>query len=254
MKRKSRILVVEDEMLISMEIQETLARLGFEVAGQAITGEAAIDEAVKKSPDLILMDIRLQGEMDGIEAAASIKEQLGIPIIFLTAHSDKNTLERAISINPSGYLIKPFNERELFSNIEMALHKARIRNLEKPGLSSLHDRIEKTLLSSRTLCIAVDLQGRITRISPEVRRVFSIERRSLVGSPLSVILADRDESDEPVLFPRMVSLLSDDGERIPALLQTGFILDADHGISEIVFFIHREGDAGKENPDETSMR
>jgi CheY-like chemotaxis protein len=237
MNKKSRILIVEDEMLISMEIKETLIRLGYDVAGQVITGQAAIDEAEKKEPDLILMDIRLQGEMDGIEAARTIKEKCGIPIIFLTAHSDKNTLERAIAISPSGYLIKPFNDREMFSNIEMSLHKARIRNLEKPESFKFNDGIEKTLISSRKSFFTLDLHGIITRISPEVRRIFGIERRNIVGSSLNALVGSSQNNTESVLFPEMISLIRDNGELIPVTLTTGFILDAQQNIKEIIFFI-----------------
>jgi len=237
MNKKSRILIVEDEMLISMEIKETLIRLGYDVAGQVITGQTAIDEAGEKVPDLILMDIRLQGEMDGIEAARIIKEKYGIPIIFLTAHSDKNTLERAIAINPSGYLIKPFNDREMFSNIEMSLHKARIRNLEKPELKNLNDLIEKTLISSRKSFFTIDMNGIITRISPEVRRIFGIERRNIVGSSLAAILRSSHDNAEPVLFPDMISLIRDNGELLPVTVTTGFIQDEQQKIKEIIIFI-----------------
>jgi len=247
MKKKSRILIVEDEMLISMEIKETLIRLGYEVAGQVITGQAAIDEAETKQPDLILMDVRLKGEMDGIETAIRIKDRLGIPIIFLTAHSDKNTLERAIAMSPSGYLIKPFNDRELFSNIEMALHKARIRNLEKPESWDRTDQIEKKLISSRKLFFTVDLNGKITRISPEVRRIFGIERRTIVGASFGAILGDLRDNSEPVLFPGMISLICDNGEEIPVTLTAGFILGAHQNVEEIVFFIFHEDKDSTDN-------
>ncbi|NLW75127.1 MAG: response regulator, partial [Methanomicrobiales archaeon] len=107
MPQGSKILIVEDEMIISMEIKQKLRGMGYEVVGQAITGESAILKAGEKNPDLVLMDIRLKGEMDGITAAKRIIELYDLPIIFLTAHSDKATLERAIAVSPSGYLLKP---------------------------------------------------------------------------------------------------------------------------------------------------
>ena len=127
MPQGSKILIVEDEMLISMEIKQKLHSMGYAVVGQVISGESAIQKAGEEKPDLILMDIRLKGEMDGITAAKKIMELYDIPIIFLTAHSDKATLERAIAISPSGYLLKPFKRRELMTNIEMSLHKHRIK-------------------------------------------------------------------------------------------------------------------------------
>jgi DNA-binding NarL/FixJ family response regulator len=104
MKPTHQILIVEDEMIISMELAQTLRRLGYGIAGQVTKGEDAIELAGKVKPDLVLMDIVLQGEIDGIGAAELIWNRYHIPVIFLTAHSDKATLERAIAIQPSGYL------------------------------------------------------------------------------------------------------------------------------------------------------
>jgi len=121
-----RILVVEDEVIVAMTIEDTLTKLGYEVVGSVTNGPDAIQKAGETRPDLILMDIRLKGDMDGIEAAQRIEALYGLPVIYLTAHSDQATLSRAIATQPYGYLIKPFRERELYTNIEMALHKHRV--------------------------------------------------------------------------------------------------------------------------------
>lgn len=124
MKRK--ILIVEDEAVTSVMLEKTLKELGYEVVGSAFDGEEAIALARDRQPDIILMDIRIQGEMDGIETAKRIYQQYNIPIIYLTAHSDDNTIRRAVESGPFGYLIKPFKERELYSNIEMVAHKHKL--------------------------------------------------------------------------------------------------------------------------------
>ena len=121
-----KILVVEDEVMVAMTLEDTLEALGYEVVGTADNGGDAIRLAAGKEPDLILMDIRIRGEIDGIEAAERIAENLDIPVVFLTAHSDEQTLMRALKTQPYGFLIKPFRERELYSNIEMAIHKHRV--------------------------------------------------------------------------------------------------------------------------------
>ncbi|WP_319580005.1 response regulator [uncultured Methanospirillum sp.] len=123
---KRRILIVEDEAVTSVLLEKTLKELGYEVVGSAFDGAEAINLAREKQPDIILMDIRIQGDMDGIETAKRIYQQYKIPIIYLTAHSDDDTIKRAVDSGPFGYLIKPFKERELYSNIEMVAHKNKL--------------------------------------------------------------------------------------------------------------------------------
>ncbi|GAB7081026.1 response regulator [Megalodesulfovibrio paquesii] len=119
------IMIVDDERIVALDIKNTLERLGYKVPAICSTGEEAVAAAQELSPDLILMDIKLKGEMDGVRAAELIHTRQGTPIIFLTAYSDEKTLERAKLSEPFGYLIKPFEERELHSNIEIALYKIR---------------------------------------------------------------------------------------------------------------------------------
>ncbi|WP_394836443.1 response regulator [Pendulispora rubella] len=130
-----RILVVEDERIIAADVAATLAELGYNVVGNAATGEEAIRKARSLSPDLILMDIRLIGPLDGIEAAEAIRCEQNIPIVYLTSHSDTETLRRAKSTEPLAYLVKPFRIPELRCAIEIALHRheidARLRAREQ---------------------------------------------------------------------------------------------------------------------------
>jgi len=120
---KPGILVVDDERIVSLDIQSALTRLGYRVAGAAATGAEAVALADSLVPDLVLMDIRLAGEMDGAEAALRIGRARDIPVIFLTAYSDEDTMRRALAASPFGYLIKPFEDRELRGAIELALTK-----------------------------------------------------------------------------------------------------------------------------------
>jgi DNA-binding LytR/AlgR family response regulator len=120
---KINVLVVEDESIVSKDIQHSLKKLGYNVVGAASTGDRAIELAGSEKPDIVLMDIMLKGEMNGIETAEVMKTQFGIPVIFLTAYADDSTLAKAKITEPYGYIIKPFKEVDLHTTIEMALYK-----------------------------------------------------------------------------------------------------------------------------------
>ena len=121
--KKESILIVEDDFIIAKVIEKNLIDLGYAIAGLVATGEDALAKAGSEQPDLVLMDIHLQGEMDGIAASEKIHAALNIPVVFLTAFSDRQTFERALATAPYGYIVKPFHERELNATIEMALYK-----------------------------------------------------------------------------------------------------------------------------------
>lgn len=120
---KVKILVVEDESIVSKDIQHSLKRLGYSVCGSASSADKAIELVEEHNPDVVLMDIMLKGDMNGIEAAEIIKRNHRIPVIFLTAYADEVTLSKAKITEPYGYIIKPFKEIDLHTSIEMALYK-----------------------------------------------------------------------------------------------------------------------------------
>ena len=120
---KTTILIVEDEAIIAADLAGKLHFLGYEVVGIEATGEKAVELAMSLRPQVVLLDIWLKGEMDGIETARKIRRQLDIPVIYLTAHTDPATLERAKLTDPYGFILKPFEEREISTTIEMALYK-----------------------------------------------------------------------------------------------------------------------------------
>ncbi|MFT5377228.1 MAG: signal transduction histidine kinase [Candidatus Latescibacterota bacterium] len=132
------ILIVEDESIVGLDIQKRLLRMGHSVSAVVASGEAAIESVHKDPPDLALMDIHIQGEMDGVETAAHIRSQMDIPIVFLTAYSDENTLQRAKATEPYAYVLKPFKDRELSTTIEIALYR---HSIEKK-LQQAHDHLE----------------------------------------------------------------------------------------------------------------
>jgi len=121
----TKILVVEDEVIVAEDLRQGLERLGYAVTGTVGTGSAALESISADQPDLVLMDIQLNGEMDGIRTAGKIRTLMNVPVVYLTAHSDSRTLARAAETEPFGFLLKPFEERELLSTIEIALYKHR---------------------------------------------------------------------------------------------------------------------------------
>lgn len=139
----ARILVVEDERLAAEEICHSLRGLGYDVVGTAASGEEAIRRAAEALPDLVLMDIVLRGDVDGVRTAENIKAHLDIPVVYLSAHSDESTLRRAKITEPYGYILKPFEPRELHINIEIALYKHHMEKKLKDGEETLRASLEK---------------------------------------------------------------------------------------------------------------
>jgi CheY-like chemotaxis protein len=175
----TRILVVEDEFITAADITHTLGEMGFTVLAAVDNGREAIERAGELSPDLILMDITLAGEMTGIEAAARIRDLYRIPIIFLTAHSEHSMVEQSLSSNPFGYIIKPFDPSDLRVNIEMALYKhgmeEKLRESERT-IRSLLDAVPDALL-------LLDGETRVVALNEPMARVLGGDR---VGEPVDV--------------------------------------------------------------------
>ncbi len=120
---KIQILIVEDEAIVSMDLRYKLEALGYGVLAEISSGEEAIEAASQLHPDVVLMDIGLSGEMDGIDAAVEIHGQLDVPVVYFTAYVDEATLERAKATEPSGYILKPFDDALLRAVVEMAVQK-----------------------------------------------------------------------------------------------------------------------------------
>lgn len=125
--REPRVLIVEDEILIAEELKERLSRLGYSVIAAVDSADEGIGIATREVPDLVLMDIRLRGKKDGVEAAVEIRRQVDVPIVYLTAHSDQLTVDRAQETDHDGFLLKPFHRRELQSTIEVAMQRHALR-------------------------------------------------------------------------------------------------------------------------------
>jgi PAS domain S-box-containing protein len=163
----TRIFIVEDEGIVAADIEDHLKRLEFDVAGNAASGEDAVSRVAEARPDLVLMDIVLRGEMDGLEAARQIREQFDIPVVFLTSHADPSTFRWASRTEPFGYVLKPFDERELRITIEMALYRHRAEQ----RLRQMERWLATTLNSIGDGVIATDIQGRLTFMNPVAQQL-----------------------------------------------------------------------------------
>ncbi len=189
--RDDKILIVEDEQIIAIDLSRRLERFGYNVVGSAVSGEEAIKLAKKHSPDIILMDIMLSGHIDGIEAASIIKDELSIPVIFLTAYSDQGTIQRAKTAEPSGYIIKPFKDKELYTTIDISLYKYRINH----KIKLQQCRLATILNSVQDGIIATDTDNRIILINPAAQKLLGWAEENAIGKILSDIVCLEDMND-----------------------------------------------------------
>jgi PAS domain S-box-containing protein len=172
-----RILVVEDESIVALDIKNTLEGLGYVVPAVVSSGKQAIEKAAETRADLVLMDIRLQGDIDGVEAATLIWNDFDIPVIYLTAHADEATLQRIKVSEPFGYILKPFEEIELRTTIEMALHKHRMERKLKES-----ERWLGTVLNGiGDAVIATNDQGCIRFMNPVAEELTGWKREEAWG-------------------------------------------------------------------------
>ena len=192
------VLVVEDEAIIAEDIQATLIGLGYEVPATASSGLEALALARSSRPDLVLMDIRIRGSMDGIETAALMREQHNVPVVYLTSHSDDATLARARLTEAHGYLLKPFDERDLRATVEVALYKhaAELKVLERERW------LRTTLRSIGDGVIATDADQGIAFMNPVAEQLTGWSDQEATGKQIgSVLKLFESHSDLPVRCP-----------------------------------------------------
>jgi PAS domain S-box-containing protein len=198
MIESKRVLVVEDESIVALEIQDRLMGFGY-ITLLASSGEEAIKKADVFHPDIVLMDIMLKGGMDGIEAAGQIKRSMDIPILYLTAYSDENTLQRAKSTQPNGYLIKPFQARELNISLEIALYRYDIERRLKESERWLNS----TLNSIGDAVITTDGKGIIKLINPYAEALTGWNHEYAIGMQLGEVFnvineTTGEKADDPL--------------------------------------------------------
>lgn len=179
----ARILVVEDDRVVARDIVQQLSRIGHHVLGTTARGDDAVSMAIETQPDLVLMDIMLEGDLDGVDAAAQIRERCGRPVVFLTAYADDETVRRASGAEPFGYLLKPFEDSQLRTAIEMALYK---HQAERKLLAS-ERRYAATLASIGDAVIATDEFAKIRFMNPVAEDLTGWASEEAIGKPISSV-------------------------------------------------------------------
>jgi len=258
----ANILIVEDEGIVAKDIKDILQHLGHSVVATVDSGEDAIKEAVKSRPDLVLMDIVLHGPMDGVEAAERIRAAVDIPVIYLTAYEDDRTLQRAKVTEPHGYVLKPFEERELRITIEMALYKhmmeRRLRESRKwfaTLLNSIGDGV-----------VAVDVGGVVKFMNPVAEELTGWRRENAAGRDLGTVFNIVSEKnghkvENPVArvlregiivgLANDTVLIARDGTRRPIKDSAAPIKDEDGNLLGVILAFH---DVTEERRAEESLR
>ncbi len=252
MDKRGRILVVEDERVVALALTDNLSRVGWTVAGSAASGEAAIELAAQESPDLILMDVKLAGKLDGPEAAVQIRQQLGIPSIFLTAYSDSQTLERCKKAEPAGYLLKPVSTHALTITLEMALNTERLRREREVAEAARREAkaaYTAVLDHSPDAILAIDANQLIVTFNMAAERIFQYPAHEAVGKPIDMLLPQSDGSGDipgisglgdvgagPLVLgtPHPVRARRRDGELFPCQVTVFGLKDGGTGIVGVI--------------------
>lgn len=240
-----RLLLVEDNSITAMDIQDRLAAMGYQVLGTFASADMAIQWTGKLDPDLVLMDIVLKGELDGIYAAQQIHARFEVPVVFVTAHSDAQTLERARLAEPYGYVLKPFDDRELHTAIEMALHKHTMES----RLKESERWLAATLNSIGDAVIATDADACVKFMNPVAEVLTGWRQADAMGKPIADVArvvqeGSRTPAESPVMAALRagtsvspiedVLLVSADGRQVPIGHQAAPIRDDEGALNGAV--------------------
>jgi PAS domain S-box-containing protein len=201
---RERIMVVEDEGVVALQIKEALQGQGYVVPVVVLTGEEAVARVLETEPDLVLMDIQLKGSLSGVEAAQRIRQRLDVPIVYLTAFSDSETLEKAQLTEPYGYVLKPFEEKGLHAIIQMSLLKhRRSRDLREKGWWM--SAVAASMVEAVVIC---DPKGYVKFVNPSAEALLGHAQRELLEKRLNEVMVLVDEATRaPIAFPVSEPLL-----------------------------------------------
>ena len=210
-----RIAIVEDEHIVGLDIRMHLENSGYVVTGIYASGEDALAGMEADPPDLAVMDIRIQGNLDGVETARLAKEQLNIPVIVLTAMADESTLQRAKLTQPFAYIIKPFEERELRTAIEIALYRHRMEQ----ALYERQQLFSTTLASIQDAVIVTDMDFHVTFLNPIAEQMLGTNLAELDSGDLRERYTLETMTGEPAALPQLsanpIYVVRPDQTRLP---------------------------------------
>jgi len=240
------IMIVEDERIVALDIKSSLGNLGYTILAIVSSGETALKKIAENQPDLVLMDINLKGEMDGVETAEKVRANFNIPVIYLTAYADKNTLQRAKVTEPFGYMLKPFEEKELNISIEMALYK----HQKERQLQASEQWYATTLQSIGHAVIATDNSNFVVFINTIAEALTGWKQEDALGKDLAAVFHILNkETRNPnvsaatkaaqeggvIVLPEDTKLLAKVGTAIPIAGSAAAIRDSEGNIIGAIF-------------------
>ena len=244
-QKRGRVLIVEDEALIARDLEATLQDMAYEVTGLAASSREALESASELCPDVVLMDIRLRGETDGIETADVLRQCFRVPVVYLTAHADDETLQRAARTRPYGYLVKPFQAAEVKSTIEIALH----RHAVDTKLAERERWLSTTVQAISDAVIACDADERVRFMNPAAEKLTGWTQEEAIGRDLEEVfqLVSR-QTGERIDNPVKTALSArQDGSNVRSIAANGMLKER-HGKNErpvdnaVARRVVREGD------------
>lgn len=195
---KTRILIVEDNVIVAEDLKVKLERLGYDVTGVAYAGKEAVEKIQERVPDIALMDIRLGDGMNGIDTAAILKNEYHVPVIYLTAHADEDTVSKAKKTEPYGYIVKPFDDQELKTTIEIAVYKLKADRKVRES----REWLQTVLMSIGDGVIATDKKNQILFMNPVAEKLTEYKEAEVIGKPIdSIFNIISEDSREPVENP-----------------------------------------------------
>ncbi len=219
----ARILIVEDDFVVARDLRNQLTRLGYQIAGSTALGEEAAEMARNHQADLVLADIRLEGKMDGTAAAKEVRQLCDIPVVFLTAYADDETLQRASLADPQGYVLKPFDEAQLRTAIEIALYKHAFDR----ELRASENRYAATLASIGDAVISIGRDGRISYMNPKAEALTGVAAAQATGQALEQVYHVREDESGWSLGANASLILTDaHGKETPIEQSASPLVDA----------------------------
>jgi PAS domain S-box-containing protein len=224
-----KILIVEDEVIIAEDIRMMVEKCGYDVCGMITTGESAVKEAEEIDPDLVLMDIMLGKSMNGMQAAQEINKTLNVPFIFITAYADDDTIEKSLHVDPYGYIVKPFDERELKASLELAFYKFKMEKI----LKASEEKYKLIFNNIQDVYLELDLYGKILEISPSIQSFTSHIRENVINKNIGDLLENQQAMEKLLanimqykqLHDYEIALSSGNNKIIPCSISCRLILE-----------------------------
>ena len=228
---KIHVLVVEDEAIVSMDLRYKLESLGYSVPAEIRSGEEAVDAASRLRPDVVLMDIGLSGEMDGIDAAAQIRSNSEVPVVYLTARVDAATLERAKLTEPFGYLLKPVDSKALQTVVEVSIHKHEVER----RLKESERWLSAVLRSAGDAIVTADRNGNVNLMNPAAESLLGLNTSKALGKKLAGLftITGQPAFENPVLRALRDNIAVPIKEEICTVVSKGKVISISGGAAPI---------------------